>query len=64
VYADGRIYFFSEGGVVTTIAPGRAFKKVGQGTFDDGFMNGPAIADGAFFLRTKTALYRIDTSKP
>jgi outer membrane protein assembly factor BamB len=59
IYADGRIYFFSEGGVVTTIAPGREFKKLGEGSFEDGFMGTPAISDGAFFLRTRTALYRV-----
>jgi outer membrane protein assembly factor BamB len=57
--ADGRIYFFSEAGPVTTVAPGREFKKLGQGEFPDGFMGTPAIADGAFFLRTRTALYRV-----
>lgn len=60
VYADGRIYFFSEGGVVTTIAPGRQFKKLGEGEFADGIMNTPAIADDAFFVRTRTNLYRVE----
>jgi outer membrane protein assembly factor BamB len=59
IYADGRVYFFTEGGTVTTVAAGREFKKLGQGEFPDGFMSTPAVADGAFFLRTKTALYRV-----
>jgi outer membrane protein assembly factor BamB len=57
--ADGRIYFFGENGATTTLAPGKEFKKLGGGEFPDGFMGTPAIADGAFFLRTRTALYRV-----
>ncbi len=60
VFADGHIYFFSEKGKATAIEPGREFKVVGESTLDDGFMAAAAIADNAFFLRTKTALYRIE----
>ncbi|MDB5295967.1 MAG: Quinonprotein alcohol dehydrogenase, partial [Phycisphaerales bacterium] len=59
VLADGRVYLFGENGVTTTLAAGREFKKLGEGEFPDGFMNGPAVADGAFFLRTKTTVYRV-----
>jgi len=60
VYADGRIYFFSEEGKTTAIEAGREFKKLAENKLDDGFMASPAIAGKAFFLRTKTQLYRID----
>ncbi|QOV91283.1 outer membrane protein assembly factor BamB family protein [Humisphaera borealis] len=59
MFADGRIYFFSEGGVVTTIEPGKTLKKLGEGEFADGFMNSPAIVDNAFILRTKTSVLRV-----
>jgi outer membrane protein assembly factor BamB len=60
VYADGRIYFFSEEGKTTAIEAGREFKKLAENKLDDGFMASPAIAGQAFFLRTKTQLYRIE----
>jgi outer membrane protein assembly factor BamB len=60
VYVDGRIYTFNEEGKVAVIAPEREFKLLGEGKFEDGFMASPAIAGNALFLRTKTALYRIE----
>ncbi|MEC8928117.1 MAG: hypothetical protein VX705_02785, partial [Verrucomicrobiota bacterium] len=58
--ADGRIHFFSEEGKTTTIAPGREFKKLAVNTLPAGFMASPAVAGKAFFLRTKTHIYRIE----
>lgn len=59
VYADGRLYFFSQEGVTTVIKPGRKFELLARNTLEDGFMASPAVADNAFFLRTRTHLYRI-----
>ncbi|MFM1942552.1 MAG: hypothetical protein RI897_1534 [Verrucomicrobiota bacterium] len=59
VYADGRLYFFSQEGTTTVIQPGREFKLLASSQLDDGFMASPAVADKAFFLRSKTHLYRI-----
>ena len=59
IYTDGRLYFFSEEGKTTVLAPGRAFKKLAENKLDEGFMASPAVADQSFFLRTKTHLYRI-----
>lgn len=59
VYADGRIYFFSEEGVTTVLAAGREFKVLARNRLPDGFMGTPAIAGDALFLRTRTNLYRI-----
>lgn len=59
VYADGRIYFFSEEGKTTVLRPGRKYEVFSENRLNDGFMASPAIAGKAFFLRTKTHLYRI-----
>ena len=63
LYADGRIYFFSEEGKATAIAPGREMKVVGESQLDAGFMASPAVTNGALILRTKTHLYRIGQAK-
>jgi outer membrane protein assembly factor BamB len=60
VYAAGRIYFFNEEGKTTAVEAGREFKKLSENQLDDGFMASPAIAGNALFLRTRTALYRIE----
>jgi outer membrane protein assembly factor BamB len=60
VYADGRLYFFSEDGTTTVLKPGRTFESLAKNTLDAGFMASPAVDGKAFFLRTKAALYRIE----
>jgi outer membrane protein assembly factor BamB len=60
VYADNRIYFFSEEGKTTVIEAGREFKKLAENKLENGFMASPAIAGKALYLRTKTDLYRIE----
>jgi len=59
VYADGRLYFFSQEGVATVLKPGRACRILASNTLAGGFMASPAVAGKSFFLRTKTHLYRI-----
>jgi outer membrane protein assembly factor BamB len=60
VWADNMVYFFSEDGRTTVIESGREFKVLATNQLDDGFMASPAIASKAFYLRTKTHLYRIE----
>ncbi len=60
VFADGRIWFFSEDGKTTVIRAGRQFELLAENQLDDGFLASPAIAGKAFFLRTRTHLYRIE----
>jgi len=60
VFAEGRIYFFSEEGKTTVVNAGREFKVLAENTLADGFMASPAVAGKAFFLRTRTNLYRIE----
>jgi outer membrane protein assembly factor BamB len=61
VYADGRIYFFNQEGAATVLKPGRTCEILATNTLADGFMASPAVAGKAFFLRTKTHLYRIES---
>lgn len=61
VYADGRLYFFSQEGTTTVLKPGRSFEVLAVNQLDDGFMASPAVSGKAFFLRTKTHLYRVET---
>jgi len=60
VYGDGRLYFFSQEGVTTVLKPGRQYERLAQNTLADGFMASPAVSGKAFYLRTKTHLYRIE----
>jgi outer membrane protein assembly factor BamB len=60
VYADGRLWFFSEGGETKVLKPGRVFEQIGVNRLDEGFLSSPAIAGKAFYLRTRTHLYRIE----
>ena len=60
VYADGLLWFFSEDGKTTVLKPGRVFEQVAENRLDEGFMASPAIVGKAFYLRTRTHLYRIE----
>jgi outer membrane protein assembly factor BamB len=61
IYADGRLYFFSQEGTTTVLKPGRALEVLATNMLADGFMASPAASGKAFFLRTKTHLYRIES---
>ena len=73
MYADGKIYFFSEDGNATVITAGRKYELLAKNNLSDGspaipelqgpssgFMGTPAIAGKAFYLRTRTSLYRVE----
>lgn len=61
IAGDGKIYMFSEGGITTVIAPGREFKLLAENKVDEqGVMASPAVDGKALFIRTKSALYRIE----
>jgi outer membrane protein assembly factor BamB len=64
IYADGRLYFFSQQGTATVLKPGRTFEVLATNTLDNGFMASPAVSGKAFFLRTRTHLYRIESPAP
>ena len=60
IYADGRLYFFSQDGMTTVLKPGRALEVIATNTLANGFMASPSADGKAFYLRTKTHLYRVE----
>lgn len=62
IYAAGRIYCFNEEGDAAVVRAAREFKVVARNALADGFMASPAVAGNALFVRTTTALYRIEDS--
>ena len=59
VLADGRIYFQSEEGVTTVLAPGKAFQRLAASQLDGVTFASMAVADRSFYIRSSTHLYRI-----
>jgi len=59
VLADGRIYFTSEDGETTVIAPGRQFRKLALNRIDEPTLASLAISGGSIFIRGESHLYRI-----
>jgi outer membrane protein assembly factor BamB len=59
VFADGRIYFQSEEGVTTVIAPGKTFRKLATNTLDEATLASMAVSGGSIFIRAERHLYRI-----
>lgn len=60
LFANGRIYLFSQEGKTVVIEPGKQYKQLAENSLDGRFMASPAVADDALFLRTETHLYRIE----
>ncbi len=60
IYAEGRMYAGNEEGKFYVFEAGRQFKVLAENQFPDGFMASPAVSGKALYLRTKTALYRIE----
>jgi outer membrane protein assembly factor BamB len=61
ICADDRLYFFSQQGTTTVLKPGRTFETLATNNLANGFMASPAVDGKAFFLRTKTRLYRVES---
>ena len=62
VFADGRIYFLSEDGVATVIAPGLEFRILATNRLDGATLASMAVAGGSIYIRSATHLYRIGKS--
>lgn len=60
LYADGRIYCFSQDGRAIVLKADREYELLATNTLESGFMASPAVAGKVLFLRTKTHLYRIE----
>ena len=61
IYGDGRLYFFSQDGTTTVLKPGRTLEVLATNKLDGGFMASPAADGKAFYLRTRTHLYRVES---
>ena len=59
VFADGRIYFQSEEGVTTVIAPGKTFRRLAMNRLDGITLASMAVSGGSIFIRTHSHVYRI-----
>ena len=59
VFADGKIYFLSEEGIATVIAPGKEFRKLASNTLDGTTYASIAVSQGSLFIRSESHLYRI-----
>ena len=59
VFADGRVYFLSEEGTSTVLAPGKEFRKLAESTLDGAILASMAVAERSIFIRTMTHLYRV-----
>ena len=62
IYADGRLYFFSQDGTTIVLKPGRVLEVLATNKLDAGFMASPAADGKAFYLRTRTHLYRVEAT--
>jgi outer membrane protein assembly factor BamB len=60
IYADGRIYFFSEKGDSPVIEPAAELKELAVNHMGDGFMASPAVSGKALYLRSRSHLYRVE----
>jgi outer membrane protein assembly factor BamB len=60
LYADDRVYCFSQQGKATVLKASRTFEVLAVNELADGFMASPAVDGKALILRTKTGLYRIE----
>lgn len=57
LYADGNIYFFSQGGEIPVIKASREFEVVAESKLDGSFNASPAVAGNALILRTGSDVY-------
>jgi outer membrane protein assembly factor BamB len=60
--AGDRLYCFAQDGKTTVLKADRQFQTLAKNVLATGFMASPAASGKAFFLRTKSDLYRIETS--
>jgi len=59
VFADGRIYFLSEEGLATVIAPGHQFRELATNSLSGDTLASIAVSSGSIFIRSASHLYRI-----
>lgn len=59
VYGDGKVYIASENGRIVVLQEGPELEILAVNDMGDSVLANPAIADGALFVRTRSALMRI-----
>lgn len=59
IFADQKIYLQDEKGKATVFKPGSSFEEIAQNDLGEPTLASYAIGDGALFIRTESALYRI-----
>jgi len=59
LYADGRLYLLNEIGKTTVLAPGKEYNVLAENELPGRTLASISAAHGALFLRTDTALYRL-----
>ena len=59
LFADGRIYFASEEGKTTVIAPGTTFRLLATSQLDGAILASFAVAHRSLFIRAGGQLYRV-----
>lgn len=62
LHADGRIYLSNREGKTVVIEPGKQFKVLAENQLPGKIMASPVALDRSLFLRTDTALYRIEST--
>ncbi len=60
-FADGKIYLHNREGLTTVVKPGKQFTVIEKNQLPGKIFASLAAVDHALFLRTDTALYRIET---
>jgi outer membrane protein assembly factor BamB len=63
IVADGRVYFLSEEGTATVLAPGQEFRVLARNTLDGSTLASMAVSNGSLFIRSDKHLYRIQETK-
>jgi outer membrane protein assembly factor BamB len=58
--ADGRVYFLSEEGECTVIAPGKSYKELARNGIGERTLASLAVAGKALYLRGDRSLYRLE----
>jgi len=60
IYAGDRLYFCSREGLTSVIKAGKQYERVSANQISGRIFASPAAVDSALFLRSDTALYRIE----
>ena len=60
IAVDGRVYFLSEEGECTVIAPGQQYHQLAKNTIDERTLASISVSGHALYLRGDRNLYRLE----